>query len=568
MFPIPEHLDYEVDTEKWGKFKISDKSNHVEKNLNGYIALRIQAYQKIFNRTTGKQFRDILQEDFEGWTDAIFTLADAHARRHLRWEISAHKVSVNRKGNQTYASLLKDIVEDEGDVVWTDKDEDELRKLIEGQPIYCREIPKITIPPIKKGPLVPQDDAFKAYQKGAGPSGGDVTIGDGGKMSFGSHDEATHDPSAPDGGILGLQSLEQPMEPLSNDESKKISDFLKVFWDSKKYTGDVFDILYYRLQVFQSTCNTLGIGPDLYLRLFPNILKGRAMEYYHSVLAGKGYDLKELVMALMNHFETEERKQFYLREWNTTTLAKTIEKNPEKTKLECFEIMIDYFLKLHNGLAKEYQYEHTIRDQVLNACRSTPECNYATANPAHSFEGVLAGIRASIGVAQDQRLAPPHSQFPAEDQGPDYSEHNYQDRTYGGNSTMMRYNGGGRGGGGNSGQYRGGYKGSFRSNGGGGYRGNQGSGGSNGGSKNTGSRTGKTCNICAKPTCWSTKHTPEERQRYYEKFVRNTQHFCDYTPDVVEYNTYLAETEGVEGVDEMATQFSNDLNLGDGSTSD
>jgi hypothetical protein len=90
------------------------------------------------------------------------------------------------------------------------------------------------------------------------------------------------------------------------------------------------------------------------------------------------------------HFETEEARQKYLSEWREATLLRTIAENPAKSRLECLQLTIDKLQKVQRGLGPEYQYDSSIRDQIINACRGVEECSLALYKPAPTFEGVCA----------------------------------------------------------------------------------------------------------------------------------------------------------------------------------
>jgi hypothetical protein len=98
------------------------------------------------------------------------------------------------------------------------------------------------------------------------------------------------------------------------------------------------------------------------------------------------------------HFETEENRQKYLSEWRATTLPSIIRTNPDKTRLECLEITFDKLRTAQRGLSAEYQTEHNLRDQVLNACRGVEECSLALLKPSSTFEGLCADLRSAIGT--------------------------------------------------------------------------------------------------------------------------------------------------------------------------
>ena len=194
--------------------------------------------------------------------------------------------------------------------------------------------------------------------------------------------------------------------------------------------------------------------------------------------------------------------------------------------------MVDKLQKIQRGLAKEYQYEHNLRDQVISAYRGVEECNLALYKPASTFEGVCAELRSAIGTAIRSR--DPTSAF-------EY-DHNWTDRTYGGRGRRYDQGYGQRGGfrRGSRGGSRG-YKGSNqrnqeRENFRGDYR-----------EKYRESRQ-KKCYVCGQTGCWSSKHSVEERQRAYNKFRQYAQHTTDYKVTPRFYQSFLAQFEGVEGI--------------------
>ena len=61
---------------------------------------------------------------------------------------------------------------------------------------------------------------------------------------------------------------------------------------------------------------------------------------------GNVSSLKQMIKMTRLHFETGERTQALLKVWRDTTLQKIIFDNPDKSRLECLELLFDYFRKI------------------------------------------------------------------------------------------------------------------------------------------------------------------------------------------------------------------------------
>jgi hypothetical protein len=64
---------------------------------------------------------------------------------------------------------------------------------------------------------------------------------------------------------------------------------------------------------------------------------------------------------------------------------------------------------------------------------------------------------------------------------------------------------------------------------------------------NNGNRPPKKCYVCGKEGCWSTKHTPDERAKAYQRFKSNSN---GHDKSTTAYATFLAWAEGNEGADD------------------
>lgn len=229
----------------------------------------------------------------------------------------------------------------------------------------------------------------------------------------------------------------------------------------------------------------IGLEERQFHLAFSTMLKDKASDFYYNKIAGRSYDFRTMVNLIRSHFETEENRQKYLLEWRETTLIRTISINPDKSKLECLELMLDKLRTAQRGLTIQYQNENSLRDQVLNVCRGIEECNLALFKPAPTFKGLCADLRAAIG--QTVRTKETASFFE--------EKHQYwTDRTYGGTKGRFpsRTNIRDRG------------REAFRRRGA--FRG-------------TSTRDpDQKCFVCKQTGCWSTNHSDEERKQAYARY--------------------------------------------------
>ena len=105
--------------------------------------------------------------------------------------------------------------------------------------------------------------------------------------------------------------------------------------DTKKYSGEMYDILDIKLQVFYDYCAKVGLPEEQYSKAFSIMLKDRASTFYYDKITGRTYDFSTMVAMVKTHFETEENRQLYMSEWRETTLPRVIVSNPGKSRIEC-----------------------------------------------------------------------------------------------------------------------------------------------------------------------------------------------------------------------------------------
>ncbi len=516
---IPTDLRYDIDEYHWGKsFDPANETHHTEEIVSGYIACMLACYRTIYKNRKGEDLWQIFHEDFEGFTYDIFKLGHRVAVRELREQLVIQGVWVKGpRGAISYAKTLQECLDEDTPAEWTEEAINEKHKLMQAITTASdnQSSQNITQSPQQAQPaLQPSQPSNHSSQHMP-------------QVQPQQTHQQTHQPYA---------QILTPERDSTGTPNKLLTELMKIYNnDDKKYGGEEYDILDVKLQVFYDCCSKIGLPEEQYHNAYSIMLKERASNYYYSKIAGRLYDFKTMINLTKTHFETEENHQKYLSEWRETTLLRTISENPGKTRLECFQLTVDKLQKVQQGLTKEYQHEHNLRDQVINACRGVEECNLSLYKPAPTFEGVCSELRSAIGTAARSREV--KSAFNTQIEETDDNEYEYSqhwtDRTYGGRGHNR-----GRG-----------------------YRWNRGRGGqlnyenqrqqgnpSSGVNQRIGFQR-KKCHVCDKTGCWSTKHTVEERRRAYEKFRQHASYISAQETTTEYYNSFLAQYEGIEGID-------------------
>ncbi|POS82928.1 hypothetical protein EPUL_004497 [Erysiphe pulchra] len=264
-------------------------------------------------------------------------------------------------------------------------------------------------------------------------------------------------------------------------------------------------------------------GEDLYDFLDQ---KGRAADYYCEEIIGNASSIKQMVEMIKLHFETNERTQAFLKVWRGTTLQKIITNNPNKNRLECLELLLNYFWKTKQGLPDIYRTDTTLKDALINAGRGTPECSFALYDPAQTFEGLSAKLRSSIGTAMDVKQSSLQESYQMMTQPEIY----WTDRKYFGQG-RSRGQGFGR-------KEPHVFRGNTNINSLGIGRGRR--------------REGRQ-------GCWSTKHPQEERQLAYSRFC--TQYTHSSEPNLANFQGFLANYEGIHGIEDLVVKQDKDKDI-------
>lgn len=323
----------------------------------------------------------------------------------------------------------------------------------------------------------------------------------------------------------------QPLEP------QRITQFSKA-WDRKnKWTGKPYDLLDDKLRIFLNLCHYSGIEPDQFHAVLPRILTDRAERYYINYI-GTRDDFATAYEKLKTHFETDTNRQLYYHDWTNTTFnsVRSDGENVGKHPRDMLQILLDKLQLCQRALGPSYAGDEILRMTVIRACEGVQEFEHALYMPAAPCEKLFQDLRSSLEMSIKRQPSGQYLQ--------NTEETYYLDRRY--NSNRSR----GRGSRAGHLAYRRGFRGSFRGDR---YRNSY-----RDRDQNSSRRRSfrKKCFVCGKEGCWSTKHTPGERQKAKTQYL--THNGDDDVTSDTDFAAFLADYEGCEDTQESGDEQSDD----------
>lgn len=262
----------------------------------------------------------------------------------------------------------------------------------------------------------------------------------------------------------------------TKDSIKSVSRLQKDYQKEDKYRG-AEDVLDNKLKIFIYMCYNAEVPKEALPRAFIVMLTDKAKQFFVDKLSMRKLTFATMVEEIRAHFETEQRRMACLQRWEDTRLDDFKAKNPNKTLLECFELMRDRLIFDQAVLRPELRTDAVIRDKLYAACRKIPECNFALMVRHPDFESASESLRNSLAITAETSALQggfvTSSGSKHDNVNPQKCLHCMTERKFEGKTKRF----------------------------------------------NTGSTpTDKKCFVCGKIGCWSTRHTSAERQKSREKF--------------------------------------------------
>jgi hypothetical protein len=287
--------------------------------------------------------------------------------------------------------------------------------------------------------------------------------------------------------------------------SRDITNLAKAYVDEDRYSGHPDDSFEYKFSIFLDNCERVGIPPEAQNLAFPIMLTNLAKDYYYKSCRNH-LTLDQLHEAMQRRFETDEQGRLNLLKWESLTLESVIKKNPDKNTSECLDILIKTMTTIQRNLPSAYHDDKILCDKLINACRTTEACKFACYKAGNTLVGIISDLQASITTHEQTKH--PNTIFTF-DKNPEPDAY-FVDRRYKGpsrppRSSQKKYH-----------QPR---------------------------------DQSKKCLVCKKYGCWSTNHTPTERQQAAAQMKRR------YEQVNRGYNQFMAELEDDEQDDEFDEAF-------------
>jgi hypothetical protein len=195
---------------------------------------------------------------------------------------------------------------------------------------------------------------------------------------------------------LPTQPLTQPLTQPSTQEGRLQNNLInlsKLYTDEQKYSGDL-DNFKFKYSILLDLYKHAEVLKDTYLKAFPTMLKGAALNYYYTNCKSNPYiiSLSDLCDNIKQHFKGAEHERNVLTKWNNLTLRKEINKNPRKSIKDCLQLLIQELQVLQLGLEKDLHHEKFFLNKLLTACQDHPAYSIACSKPASTANGLISNL--------------------------------------------------------------------------------------------------------------------------------------------------------------------------------
>ena len=219
------------------------------------------------------------------------------------------------------------------------------------------------------------------------------------RVQKGEINEDGSDRAAGSGGIgvgAGGPAFQAPAHQVApyDQTARDIMNLSKLITDDNKY-GGLDDNFQYKLTIFNSACQTLGITDDVTKRkAYTLMLKGDALKQHFQSLDPNRppLDFDNLCWTTRSFYETPSYHRTKLAEFNALSLSGVINdpKNAGKTVLQCFQILYTELQRLFGCLDRTQRIDTILHTRIFAAVSIHPACALAIFNPPESLRSYQA----------------------------------------------------------------------------------------------------------------------------------------------------------------------------------
>ena len=125
--------------------------------------------------------------------------------------------------------------------------------------------------------------------------------------------------------------------------------------------------------IFEDVYQRADLPPNQYMRAFPIMLKGLALDYYYNTGLSK-LSYLETCEKLRTFFEPPEYYRANLNKWNSITLNTVAASHPDKTIGEAVQLLVNELTELQHGLEEDLRKPAFFLNKIVTACQGIPVC--------------------------------------------------------------------------------------------------------------------------------------------------------------------------------------------------
>ncbi|KAG5923290.1 hypothetical protein E4U61_003798 [Claviceps capensis] len=182
---------------------------------------------------------------------------------------------------------------------------------------------------------------------------------------------------------------------------------IKAYTEKDKYTGAAGEFLMPKVTLFKHRCKRARATPDDWAELLSVILAGKALTWYMNTLEGNKLTFDDAVMAIHRTFETRSNYQGHFDRFSMMTIQMVMEKNPEKSLKDNFDILVADLETLFYGIYHPSLIDVTLFGRLRQAVAGIPEFKKAlyTIDATPTYEGFLNNLRNALDAEQTSNPA-------------------------------------------------------------------------------------------------------------------------------------------------------------------